>query len=84
LENQISDSISKLDRLQEKAIVLATHRVTALGGMILFPSLIFGYFGQNFFEMPSWFMKNGWWLTIGLTIFYWVAQYSYMRRRRYI
>ncbi len=84
LENQIADSISKLDRLQEKALVLATHRVTALGGMILFPSLIFGYFGQNFFEMPSWFMKNGWWLTISLTICYWVIQYSYMRRRRYI
>ena len=53
LTNQIIDSITELDRLQDKALVLATHRVTALGGMILFPSLIFGFFGQNFFQLPN-------------------------------
>jgi Mg2+ and Co2+ transporter CorA len=84
LTNQITDSIMELDRLQDKALVLATHRVTALGGMILFPSLIFGFFGQNFFQLPPWFMSNGWWLTIGLTFTYWLVQYSYMKRRRLI
>ena len=84
LTNQIIDSITELDRLQEKALVLATHRVTALGGMFLFPSLIFGFFGQNFFQFSPWFRSNGWWLTAGLTLTYWLVQYSYMRRRRLI
>ena len=84
LTNQIIDSITELDRLQDKALVLATHRVTALGGMILFPSLIFGFFGQNFFQLPPWFMSNGWWVTIGMTCAYWLVQYSYMKRRRLI
>ena len=84
LTNQIIDSITELDRLQDKALVLATHRVTALGGMILFPSLIFGFFGQNFFQLPPWFMSNGWWVTIGMTCTYWLVQYSYMKRRRLI
>lgn len=80
----VSDSIAKVDRLQEKSLVLATHRVTALGAMILFPNLIFDFFGQGFAPLPDWFQNNGWWFTVGLTVAYWGGQYAYMRRRRYI
>jgi Mg2+ and Co2+ transporter CorA len=84
LTNEILDSIAKLDRLQNKALVLATHRVTALGAMILFPNLIFDFFGQSFAPLPDWIKSNGWWCTIVLTTAYWIGQYAYMRRRRYI
>jgi len=84
LTNEISDSIVKLDRLQDKALVLATHRVTALGAMILFPNLIYDFFGQSFAPLPDWIKSNGWWFTVVLTTAYWIGQYAYMRRRRYI
>lgn len=84
LSELVSDSIAKLDRLQEKSLVLATHRVTAIGAMILFPNLIFDFFGQAFAPLPPWFQSNGWWFTVALTAAYWIGQYAYMRRRRYI
>lgn len=80
----VGDSIAKVDRLQEKSLVLATHRITALGAMILFPNLIFDFFGQAFAPLPDWFQRNGWWFTVALTFTYWAGQYAYMRRRRYI
>ena len=84
LTHEIVDSIAKLDRLQDKALVYATHRVTAIGAMILFPNLIFDFFGQSFSSLPNWIRVNGWWLTLALTILYWICQYAYFRRRRYI
>ena len=81
---EVTDSIQKLDRMQDKALVLATHRVTALGAMILFPNLIFDFFGQAFEPLPPWFRSNGWWFTVFLTVAYWVIQYAWLRRRRYI
>jgi len=84
LLREVTDSIQKLDRMQDKALVLATHRVTALGAMILFPNLIFDFFGQAFEPLPPWFRSNGWWFTVFLTVAYWVIQYAWMRRRRYI
>lgn len=84
LSEIVGDSIAKVDRLQEKSLVLATHRVTALGAMILFPNLIFDFFGQGFAPLPDWFQSNGWWFTVALTAAYWIGQYAYMRRRRYI
>ena len=84
LLREVTDSIQKLDRMQDKALVLATHRVTALGAMILFPNLIFDFFGQAFEPLPPWFRSNGWWFTVFLTVAYWVIQYAWLRRRRYI
>lgn len=84
LTREIVDSIAKLDRLQDKSLVYATHRVTALGALILFPNLIFDYFGQSFTPLPNWMRTNGWWLTIALTFVYWISQYLYFRRRRFL
>lgn len=84
LSGEIVDSIAKLDRLQDKSLVYATHRVTAIGAMILFPNLIFDFFGQSFTPLPNWMRTNGWWLTLALTFVYWICQYVYFRRRRYL
>lgn len=84
LTREIVDSIAKLDRLQDKSLIYATHRVTALGALILFPNLIFDYFGQAFTPLPNWMRTNGWWLTIALTFVYWICQYLYFRRRRFL
>jgi Mg2+ and Co2+ transporter CorA len=81
---QTSQLLGQLDRYQEKALTLATHRITALGAFILIPNLLFDYFGQAFAPLPSWLRAYGFAATLVLTLSYWWLQYVWFRRKRYL
>lgn len=79
--------IKKMDRLQEKALTLATHRITAFGAAILIPNLLYDFFGQTFGsgqELPKVLRDNGWVISVGLTVSYWIFQYAWFKHKRYI
>ena len=79
--------IKKMDRLQEKALTLATHRITAFGAAILIPNLLYDFFGQSFDsgqELPQVVRDHGWTISIALTVSYWIIQYLWFKRKRYI
>ena len=81
---QTSQLLGQLDRYQEKALTMATHRITALGAFILIPNLLFDYFGQSFSPLPNWIRTYGFIATLVLTIAYWWLQYVWFRRKRYL
>ena len=79
--------IRKMDRLQEKALTLATHRITAFGAAILIPNLLYDFFGQAFTsgqQLPQVVRDNGWTISVVMTAGYWVLQYVWFKRKRYI
>ena len=79
--------IKKMDRLQEKALTLATHRITAFGAAILIPNLLYDFFGQTFSSgqaLPKIVVDNGWTISVALTASYWIFQYIWFKRKRYI
>lgn len=73
-----------LDRHQERFLTLATHRITALGALILFPNLIFDFFGQAFDPLPQWLRTFGFQFTLLLTLSYWVLHFIWFKRRKYL
>lgn len=81
---EVTSLYQTLNRYQERALTVATHRVTALGALILFPNLIFDYFGQSFEPLPNWIRESGYLFTLGLTSLYWIIQSLWFRRRRYL
>lgn len=79
--------LKKMDRLQEKALTLATHRITAFGAAILIPNLLYDFFGQAFTsgqQLPQVVRDNGWTISVVMTAGYWVLQYIWFKRKRYI
>jgi len=79
--------LKKMDRLQEKALTLATHRITAFGAAILIPNLLYDFFGQAFNsgqQLPQVVRDNGWTISVAMTVGYWVFQYIWFKRKRYI
>lgn len=76
--------IHRLDRYQERALTIATHRITALGALLLFPSLVYGYFGQAFGELPQWWYEKGFQVTLIGTVTYWIAHFTWFKRKKYI
>lgn len=84
IQHSLNSALRRCDQIQEQSLVVATHRVTAFGALILVPNLLFDFFGQAFVELPGWIREWGWWLTAGVTITYWAAQYVIFRRRRYL
>jgi magnesium transporter len=84
LQYSLDSALRRCDQIQEQSLVVATHRVTAFGALILVPNLLFDFFGQAFIELPGWMRAWGWWITAGLTLAYWAIQYVIFRRRKYL
>jgi Mg2+ and Co2+ transporter CorA len=84
IQFSLDSALRRCDQIQEQSLIVATHRVTAFGALILVPNLLFDFFGQAFIELPSWIQKWGWWMTAGVTFAYWAIQYVILRRRRYL
>jgi len=84
LQHSLDSALRRCEQIQEQSLVIATHRVTAFGALILVPNLMFDFFGQAFVDLPGWIREWGWWLTAGVTLTYWAAQYVIFRRRKYL
>jgi Mg2+ and Co2+ transporter CorA len=84
IEGELDTALQRCDQLREEAQITATHRVTAYGALILVPSLLFDFFGQAFIDLPAWLQRWGWWLTLGVTVAYWLVHIQILRRRRYL
>lgn len=84
LQYSLDSALRRCEQIQEQSLVVATHRLTAYGALILVPSLLFGFFGQAFVQLPDWIRSWGWWLTAGVTATYWSIQFIIFRRRKYL
>ena len=83
LDDEITALLDKCDQLRDKYFVEATHRIGAIAALLLVPSFIVGFYGQNFeFPEQHWAFGYGfsWALILGSVVFLLV----YFRRKRWI
>ena len=76
--------LDQLSRSRESSLTMATHRITAFGAAILVPNLLYDYWGQGFASMAEPFKSYGWRISFGITVAYWLLQFWWFKRKRYI
>ena len=76
--------LDQLSRSRESSLTMATHRITAFGAAILVPNLLYDYWGQGFATMSEPFKSYGWRISFGVTVLYWLLQFWWFKRKRYI
>lgn len=53
LSHEVTALLEKCEQLRDKYVVDATHRFGAVAALLLVPSFIVGFFGQNV-DFPDW------------------------------
>ena len=84
LEETLSFSFSKFDKMRDELQTSAQHKIAAIASIMLLPTFIVGLFGQNFRFGTK--MEQEWGLTISsvLIVFTTIAQYFYFKRNKWL
>ena len=84
LEETLSFSFSKFDKMRDELQTSAQHKIAAIASIMLLPTFIVGLFGQNFRFGTK--MEQEWGLTISsvLIVLTTIAQYFYFKRNKWL
>ncbi|MFM7148197.1 MAG: CorA family divalent cation transporter [Actinomycetales bacterium] len=83
LERDIAAMLDKCEQLRDKVLVDATHWFGAMAALLLVPSLIVGFYGQNVsFPERHWAFGHG--FSTALVIGLGAALYAYFKRRGWL
>jgi magnesium transporter len=84
LEETLSFSFSKFEKMRDELQTSAQHKIAAIASIMLLPTFIVGLFGQNFRFGKE--MEQHWGLTISsvLIVLTTIAQYFYFKRNKWL
>lgn len=83
LEGKVSALSSKCETLRDKFFVEATHRFGAIAALLLVPTFIVGFYGQNV-DFPERHWISGWGFSVFLIVTTSVTLTAYFKKRRWL
>ncbi len=84
LQSTLDMTFKKFEKIEELRQTRASHNMTAVTSIMLLPSFLVGFFGQNFRVSDGLNFQWGWFVSIGLIIFVSVGQFIYFRRKNWL
>jgi len=76
--------LDHMSQSREGTLAMASHRITAFGAAILIPNMLYEYFGQGFDDLWPFFKNNGMKISLAMSIMYWIAQFWWFKRKRFL
>jgi len=83
LDGKVNALLSKCETLRDKFFVEATHRFGAIAALLLVPTFIVGFYGQNV-DFPEQNWISGWGFSVFLIVTTTVALMAYFKKRRWL
>lgn len=83
LEREVAAMLDKCEQLRDKVFIDATHRFGAMAALLLVPSLIVGFYGQNV-SFPQRHWAFGLSFSVALVCGTVAALFAYFKRRRWL
>jgi len=84
LEATVAVTFDKFDKLDDQSQTNASRNMTAIASLMLLPSFLVGFFGQNFRFHQVLDYEWGWALSISAIALVTLAQVVFFRRKRWI
>ncbi len=84
LQSSLNLTFKKFEKIEELRQTRASHNMTAVTSIMLLPSFLVGFFGQNFRVADGLNFQWGWFVSVGLIIFVSVGQFIYFRRKNWL
>ncbi len=84
LQSTLDMTFKKFEKIEELRQTRASHNMTAVTSIMLLPSFLVGFFGQNFRVADGLNFQWGWFVSVGLIIFVSVGQFIYFRRKNWL
>ena len=84
LEETLSFSFSKFEKMRDELQTSAQHKIAAIASIMLLPTFIVGLFGQNFRFGSEMEQHWGWTISSALIVLTTIAQYFYFKRNKWL
>ncbi len=84
LEETLKITFKKFEKIEDLRQTRASHNMTAIASIMLLPSFLVGFFGQNFKVSDELNFHSGWLVSLGLIIAVSIAQIIFFRRKNWL
>jgi len=84
LQETLKITFKKFEKIEELRQTRASHNMTAITSIMLLPSFLVGFFGQNFRVSDELNFHSGWLVSLGLIIAVSIAQIIFFRRKNWL
>lgn len=84
LQATLDMTFKKFEKIEELRQTRASHNMTAVASIMLLPSFLVGFFGQNFKISESLNIQWGWFVSISLIILVSLGQFIFFRRKNWL
>lgn len=84
LQSSLNMSFKKFEKIEDLRQTRASHNMTAIASIMLLPSFLVGFFGQNFRVSDELNLQWGWTLSLGLIITVSIGQIVFFRRKNWL
>ena len=84
LQSSLNMAFKKFEKIEDLRQTRASHNMTAIASIMLLPSFLVGFFGQNFRVSDELNLQWGWVLSVGLIITVSIGQIVFFRRKNWL
>ena len=84
LQETLKITFKKFEKIEELRQTRASHNMTAITSIMLLPSFLVGFFGQNFKVSDELNFHSGWLVSLGLIIAVSITQIIFFRRKNWL
>lgn len=84
LQSTLDMTFKKFEKIEELRQTRASHNMTAVASIMLLPSFLVGFFGQNFQISERLNLQWGWFMSISLIALVSIGQFIFFRRKNWL
>ena len=84
LQSTLDMTFKKFEKIEELRQTQASHNMTAVASIMLLPSFLVGFFGQNFQISERLNLQWGWFMSISLIALVSIGQFIFFRRKNWL
>ena len=84
LQSSLNITFKKFEKIEELRQTRASHNMTAIASIMLLPSFLVGFFGQNFRVSDGLNLQWGWALSVSLIITVSIGQIVFFRKKNWL
>lgn len=84
LQSTLDMTFKKFEKIEELRQTQASHNMTAVASIMLLPSFLVGFFGQNFHISERLNLQWGWFMSISLIALVSIGQFIFFRRKNWL
>lgn len=84
LQSTLDMTFKKFEKIEELRQTEASHNMTAVASIMLLPSFLVGFFGQNFRISERLNLQWGWFVSVSLIALVSIVQFIFFRRKNWL